>query len=71
MNLNGLERRILELARDGIVLEEPESTAVTDVYRRFNREGLLEAAWWRDGALPLEVELTSAGRFALRLLADP
>lgn len=68
--LTGLERRILELARDGIVMEEPQSRAVAEAYRQLNREELLEAAWWRDSALPLEVAITPAGKDVLRLDRD-
>ncbi|WP_432542310.1 hypothetical protein [Kineococcus sp. SYSU DK002] len=66
MRLTGLDRQVLELARDGVVLEEPDAVAVAEAYRRLNREGLLEAAWWRDGVLPLEVAITPAGRMLLR-----
>lgn len=66
MRLTGLERIVLELARDGIVLEEPDSTAVAETYRQLAHLELVEAAWWRDGALPLEVVITVMGRRLLR-----
>ncbi|GAB3454055.1 hypothetical protein GCM10027519_07580 [Kineococcus endophyticus] len=65
--LSGLERRVLELARDGVVLEEPESApAVNAVYRSLNRRELLEAHWWPRGELPLSASITPAGKMLLR-----
>ncbi|WP_380161568.1 hypothetical protein [Kineococcus sp. R86509] len=67
MILSGLERAVLEAAADGHVLEEPESaTAVGAVYRRLDADGYLAAEWWAGDALPLQVELTAAGRMRLR-----
>lgn len=63
MRLTGLERLILELARDGIVLEEADSRVVAATYRELAHAAFIEAAWWRDGALPLEVAITLSGRW--------
>ena len=65
--LSGLERQVLEAAALGRVVEEPDSApAVGAVYRRLDAEGMLAAEWSGDDLLPLEVELTPAGRMLLR-----
>ncbi|PRY07897.1 hypothetical protein CLV37_1264 [Kineococcus rhizosphaerae] len=42
--LTGLERLILELASDGIVMEEPDSRAVAATYREQAHGEFIEAA---------------------------
>ena len=65
--LSGLERQVLEAAALGRVVEEPDSApAVGAVYRRLDADGMLSAEWFGDGLLPLQVELTAAGRMLLR-----
>lgn len=67
MRLTGLERRILEAAELGHVLEEPDSApAVGAAYRHLQDYGLLDADWWGDDVLPLMVEIMPAGRMLLR-----
>lgn len=67
MRLTGLERQVLEHAALGAVLEEPDSAAaVGATYRHLDAQGLLAAEWWPGDVLPIEVELTAAGRMVLR-----
>ncbi|MBB2903343.1 hypothetical protein FHR75_004185 [Kineococcus radiotolerans] len=67
MMLSGLERQVLEAAALGRVVEEPDSApAVGVVYRGHGAEGMLSAEWFGDDLLPLQVELTAAGRMLLR-----
>jgi hypothetical protein len=65
--LSGLERQILEAAALCHVVEEPDfAPALSAVYRRLDAEGMLAAEWFGDDLLPLQVELTAAGRMLLR-----
>lgn len=65
--VSGLDRQVLDAADLGFVLEEPESAAaVGAVYRRLDRDGLIEAEWWGEDLLPLEATLTPMGRSVLR-----
>ncbi|WP_432542308.1 hypothetical protein [Kineococcus sp. SYSU DK002] len=67
MRLTGLERRILEAAAVGHVLDEPDSAeTIGRCYRHLQQYGLLDADWWGDDALPLMVEVTPTGRALLR-----
>ena len=68
MRLTGLERRILEEAVLGQVLENVQESApaVGAVYHRLDTDGLLVAEWFGDGEMPLQVELTPSGRMLLR-----
>jgi hypothetical protein len=67
VKLTGLERRILEAAELGHVLEEPDSApAVGAAYRHLQDCGLLDADWWGEDLLPLMVEIMPAGRTLLR-----
>lgn len=63
------ECQILWTAALGRVLENVHESApaVGAVYRRLDVGGLI-AAEWGDGDLPVEVELTAAGRALLRSL---
>lgn len=67
MRLTGLDRLILERARDGGAVLEDDAPAVVEAYRRLDADGLLAAEWFGDDALPIQVEVTPAGRIALQL----
>ena len=67
MRLTGLERRILEGADVGHVVDEPGcAPLVGAAYRHLEQYGLLDADWWGDDLVPLMVEITPAGRTLLR-----
>ena len=67
VRLSGLERRILEAAELGHVVQGPETApAVGAAYRHLQDYGLLDADWWGDDVLPLMVEIMPAGRTVLR-----
>jgi hypothetical protein len=68
VRLNGLERRTLEDAALGRVLENVQESApaVGAVYHRLDTDGLLSAEWFGSDDRPLQVELRPTGRMLLR-----